>query len=363
MIVFLIAVSLALSKAAIDSPSPSLSPAASTLSPPYSYDAQKGYQPEKPFEKPEMKAYNQNDAMSKVFLPSGYTQGESVRMLENIQTLNPYMLQKNAPMSFMRADKFPSDLKFTTPEVEKESGKENRVFFNADSRDHSNKPKMVKAGLPDGFSRFKESGSKFYMPSSSPYPNDGSLSKSYNLKTSFTRQMPASTDPCLTYGINCPGRPAETRYQTVKVPVYVPIPVYTYYQIPVLHHYPLNQIVRQIVPVPVPFPVEHRINRPFAVPIPVEQKLIVPQAVPYGVKVPVPVPVPIYPQGKNDGGNKEGSGGEKPKLIQNLESQFNNLLNRQTVTQPAGSISQENGQFAPGNSYMPNGFNGFSPSS
>ena len=85
----------------------------------------------------------------------------------------------------------------------------------------------------------------------------------------------------------CPPSVKKIMNERVKVPVYIPIPVFTYYQIPVLHHYPLNQIVRQIVPVPYQVPVEHKINKIVPITIPVEQKIIVPQAVPYGVKVPV----------------------------------------------------------------------------
>jgi hypothetical protein len=84
--------------------------------------------------------------------------------------------------------------------------------------------------------------------------------------------------------------PAQNRVGNLKkVPVYVPIPIFTIYQIPIVHHYPLNQVVRQVLPLPVEIPIEHRINTPVAVPVPVEQKIIVPQPVPYGVKVPVKI--------------------------------------------------------------------------
>ena len=85
----------------------------------------------------------------------------------------------------------------------------------------------------------------------------------------------------------CPPSVQKNLEGGVKVPVYIPIPVFTYYQLPVLHHYPLNQIVRKVVPVPQEILVTHNINKITPVPVKVEQKVLIPQAVPYGVKVPV----------------------------------------------------------------------------
>ena len=36
-----------------------------------------------------------------------------------------------------------------------------------------------------------------------------------------------------------------------KTPTFVPVPILTYYQIPIIHHIPVNQIVRTINPVPI----------------------------------------------------------------------------------------------------------------
>ncbi len=119
---------------------------------------------------------------------------------------------------------------------------------------------------------------------------------------------------------NC-GPVKRLLYQTVKVPVYVPVPVFTYYQVPVLHHFPLNQVVRQIVPVAYQVPVEHRINRPVPLPEPVEQKIIIPQAVPYGVKVPIPVPVPYY-NATMPSRPAGGAGG----AVDSLEKEFDDIL-------------------------------------
>ena len=70
--------------------------------------------------------------------------------------------------------------------------------------------------------------------------------------------------------LDCP--PQISLGSSRKLPVYVPIPVFTLYQIPIIHHYPLNQIVKEITPIPIEIPIEHRINKPFPVPIPVDQK-------------------------------------------------------------------------------------------
>ena len=94
------------------------------------------------------------------------------------------------------------------------------------------------------------------------------------------------------------------------------MPMYIYQ---VLHHFPLNQIVRQIVPVAYQIPVEHRINTPYPVAVPVEQKIIIPQAVPYGVQVPIPVPVPYYNSTINSNPNNNNN-------LNDLETEFNSIL-------------------------------------
>lgn len=76
-------------------------------------------------------------------------------------------------------------------------------------------------------------------------------------------------------------------------PILNPVPIMTHYNMPVLHHIPINTVVKKYVPVYYPIPVEHRINIPVRVPIKIPQKVLIPQAVPYGVKVPVPFPVKV----------------------------------------------------------------------
>ena len=55
--------------------------------------------------------------------------------------------------------------------------------------------------------------------------------------------------------------------------VYNPMPVMTHYNMPILHHIPVNQLVRRYVPVYYPVPVEHRINIPVQIPIRVPQRV------------------------------------------------------------------------------------------
>ncbi len=47
----------------------------------------------------------------------------------------------------------------------------------------------------------------------------------------------------------------------------------THYDMPVLHHIPINQVVKKYVPVYYPVPVEHRINIPVKVPIKIQQRV------------------------------------------------------------------------------------------
>jgi hypothetical protein len=55
--------------------------------------------------------------------------------------------------------------------------------------------------------------------------------------------------------------------------VYNPMPVMTHYNMPVLHHIPVNQLVRRYIPVYYPVPIEHRINVPIQIPIKVPQRV------------------------------------------------------------------------------------------
>ncbi len=54
------------------------------------------------------------------------------------------------------------------------------------------------------------------------------------------------------------------------IPVYIPIPIMTIYNIPVLHHYPVNQVIEEQVEVEVPIDVEHQVVVPVEVPVRVE---------------------------------------------------------------------------------------------
>lgn len=126
-----------------------------------------------------------------------------------------------------------------------------------------------------------------------------------------------NTAPLLqkTRDSQCPNCPPQISLGSIKrLPVYVPIPVFTLYQIPIIHHYPLNQIVKEMTPIPIEIPIEHKINKPYPVPIPVEQKIIIPEPLPYGVKVPIPFPIP---DGKNQSNNN---------FIGNTSFHLNNLV-------------------------------------
>ena len=57
--------------------------------------------------------------------------------------------------------------------------------------------------------------------------------------------------------------------------VYNPVPVLTHYNMPILHHIPINQIVKKYIPIYYPVPVEHRINIPVRIPIKIPQRVIV----------------------------------------------------------------------------------------
>ncbi len=58
-----------------------------------------------------------------------------------------------------------------------------------------------------------------------------------------------------------------------KSPVPFHVPVMTHYNMPVLHHIPINQVVKKYIPVYYPVPVEHRINIPVKIPIKIPQRV------------------------------------------------------------------------------------------
>jgi hypothetical protein len=49
----------------------------------------------------------------------------------------------------------------------------------------------------------------------------------------------------------------------------------THYNMPVLHHIPVNQMIKKYIPVYYPIPVEHRINIPVKIPIKIPQRVII----------------------------------------------------------------------------------------
>lgn len=57
--------------------------------------------------------------------------------------------------------------------------------------------------------------------------------------------------------------------------VYNPVSVMTVYNTPVLHHIPINQIIKKYVPVYYPVPVEKKIIIPVKVPIKVTQRVYI----------------------------------------------------------------------------------------
>ena len=125
-----------------------------------------------------------------------------------------------------------------------------------------------------------------------------------------------------------------------RIPVYVPIPIFTLYQIPILHHYPLNQVIQQITPIPIEIPVEHRINKPYAIPIPVEQKILIPEAVPYGVKVPILIPINNGTKKNSNESDYQNNGIHLNNIVQQtLKTDFDklNLVNSNDF--PIGEIS------------------------
>jgi hypothetical protein len=66
---------------------------------------------------------------------------------------------------------------------------------------------------------------------------------------------------------------SNSQINTIEQKVYNPMPVMTHYNMPILHHIPVNQLVRRYIPVYYPVPIEHRINVPIQIPIKVPQRV------------------------------------------------------------------------------------------
>jgi len=49
----------------------------------------------------------------------------------------------------------------------------------------------------------------------------------------------------------------------------------THYNMPILHHIPINQVIKKYIPVYYPVPIEHRINIPVRVPINIPQRVLI----------------------------------------------------------------------------------------
>jgi len=81
----------------------------------------------------------------------------------------------------------------------------------------------------------------------------------------------------------------ETINTIEKIPIFVPIPIFGSYNVPVYHHQDYEQKIKEIIPVPIEIPVEHHTIKPVPVIVQREQKVLIPQAVPYGVKIPYEV--------------------------------------------------------------------------
>jgi hypothetical protein len=103
------------------------------------------------------------------------------------------------------------------------------------------------------------------------------------------------------------------------VPTYVPVPVYTVYQVPILHHFPVEQLSRTFKPVPLSIPLENRIDEySYNTTQVVQDKVVNPMTFPYDVKIPIPVIMPL----------KQNHTLQKPPLIKYLTDNFQKMDNQ-----------------------------------
>lgn len=84
-----------------------------TINPQFKYDVFKGYDPlRKETGDPKLITLNKYDAMSGIYQPGKLEIPLIEEMLQNLDTVNPYLLAKLSPMTTLQAAKFPPNFQF-----------------------------------------------------------------------------------------------------------------------------------------------------------------------------------------------------------------------------------------------------------
>ena len=68
-----------------------------------------GFDPNKQRSYQEPSFNSQFGAISNFYIPNGYNSETMTKMFENVNNVNPYLLQQSSPMTFMKADKIKNE--------------------------------------------------------------------------------------------------------------------------------------------------------------------------------------------------------------------------------------------------------------
>lgn len=225
----------------------------STLNPSYGYNAILGYDPNKKLIKSKQKpiATTPNAALIDFYMKEHYDEETIGKIYQNINTINPYTMLLESPMSFLKAE---SETSKSEPEIS-DIITEEKIITN-----------------PKEFPNFSFLQKKPIRSPTNEYINENVLKETKRDNNIFVVKNSKNDK--------------NTLVQIEKIPIFIPIPIFGSYNIPVLHHYNYNQKIKEIVPVPIEIAVEHHTMNPIPVIVQKNQTVFIPQGVPFGVKIP-----------------------------------------------------------------------------
>lgn len=222
-----------------------------TLNPPYAYNTILGFDPNKKVisNKRSPIATNPESALAAFYLRENYDDHTISKIFQNLKAVNPYTMLIESPMSFLKAEPL-EDLE--QPKVSKVIVEE-KIVTN-----------------PEEFPRFLEK-----TPLRSP-TNEFVASK-------IMENQPHDNN---IFVVKNPSNDAPSLTTIEKIPIFIPIPIFGSYNVPVYHHQDYQQKIKELIPEPIEIPVEHQTMEPVPIIVQKSEKVFIPQAVPYGVKIP-----------------------------------------------------------------------------
>ena len=222
------------------------------LNPNYAYNTILGYDPNKkiiPIHQTPISTTTES-AMS-FYLKEHYDDNTISKIYQNLNNVNPYTILSESPMTFLKAE---SNQEISQPSVS-EVTIEEKYMTN-----------------PDEFQKYRFSEKPLKSPLNEFIPSEGG-DRAENRNNNI-------------FVIKNPPKNSKKVSMLDKIPIFIPIPIFQSYNVPVLEHHDFKQKIKEIIPEEIEIPVEHQTINPIPVIVQKEQKVLIPQGVPFGVKVP-----------------------------------------------------------------------------